>query len=71
MSERRPGGDETRVWQRPEIEAAMTGPRRGHRRQRAGGWGGGGSTRWQTGWRVALWALALALGWFAGTRYFG
>lgn len=68
MTERRDADDETRVWQASEIEEALRSPRR-TRKQRPPA--RRGSRGWQVCWRLVLWAFALGLGWYAGTRYFG
>lgn len=72
------GGDEgpraTQVWRGADVAAlaeAQRRPGRGGRRGRKGGGGAGRSRTWQIGWRVGLWLLALALGWYLGVRYFG
>jgi hypothetical protein len=64
------GGDgSTRVWKSEAVEAALGEGGRAGRRRRSGG--GGGSIGWQVGWRLVLWAVALALGWYLGVRFFG
>jgi hypothetical protein len=67
----------TRVWRADELERALgagtEGPRR-RARGRGHGHGAGGrapSAGWQVLWRLVLWAVALGLGWYVGTRYFG
>lgn len=68
MSERQGAGGETRVWRGSEIEEALRPSRRTRKGRPPGR---RGSRGWQVGWRLALWAFALGLGWYAGTRYFG
>lgn len=70
--------NDTRVWQGTDLaalaeEQAASGRRARRRsdRSRPSGGGGGGSRSWQLSWRIGLWVVAIALGWFLGTRYFG
>ncbi len=69
MSERERSVDETRVWRGEDVRAALEPPRRSRRRERPPS--GRGSRGWQLTWRLVLWAFALGIGWYAGTRYFG
>jgi hypothetical protein len=69
MSDARQGDGETQVWQGRDVEAALAQSRRTRKRQQ--GPSGQGAGGWQIGWRVVLWAIALGLGWYVGTHFFG
>ena len=76
MSKRSRDADATRVWQGTDLAALAEeqggGGRRARRRSDRGRpTGGGGSRTWQLTWRIGLWVIAIALGWYLGVRYFG
>ncbi|MCL6596539.1 MAG: hypothetical protein K6V73_10075 [Firmicutes bacterium] len=59
----------TRVFRTDELDAAR-GEGQGSARRRARG-GRRRGRAWPAVWRLALWLVALGMGWWAGTRYFG